>query len=95
VRTPTTPLAFNFRTTHNNLSGENHEKPRQNCATLALTLALVLPAFAGTIGTDKAEPPPPPSVTADGTIGTDKTGTTTATVTEIALSLLQSVIALF
>ncbi|MGI9104745.1 MAG: hypothetical protein ACR2G4_00700 [Pyrinomonadaceae bacterium] len=67
------------------------KKLQQICATLALTLALVLSASAGVIGTDKT--PPPPS--ADGIITTWKTGTTADTATEIALGLLQSVIALF
>ena len=62
---------------------------RQFCATLALTLAFTLPASAdGIITTWKTG-------TADGIIHTDKTGTTTDTATEIALRLLQSVIALF
>jgi hypothetical protein len=67
---------------------------RQICATLALTLTLILPASAGVITTGKDEPPPP-SVTTDGVITTGKTGATPTTATEIALSLLQSVIALF
>jgi len=74
---------------------------RQICATLVLTLAFTLPVPAdgiihtgktgtadGIIGTDK-------TATTNGTIHTDKTGTTTDTATEIALRLLQSVIALF
>ena len=68
---------------------------RQICATLALTLALTLPASAGVITTMKTDPPPPSTTTADGIITTWKTGTPADTTTEIALSLLQSVIALF
>ena len=70
---------------------------RQFCATLALTLTLTLPAFAdGFITTMKTDPPPPaPTVAADGFISTGKAGEPADTVTEIALSLLQSVIALF
>jgi hypothetical protein len=63
---------------------------RQICATLALALAFTLPVSAdGIIHTDKT------GTAADGIIHTDKTGTTTDTATEIALRLLQSVIALF
>jgi hypothetical protein len=63
---------------------------RQICATLVLTLAFTLPVSAdGIISTWKT------GAAADGTIHTDKTGTTTDTSTEIALRLLQSVIALF
>ncbi|MGI9106903.1 MAG: hypothetical protein ACR2G4_11715 [Pyrinomonadaceae bacterium] len=44
----------------------------------------------------KTDPPPPaPTVAADGFISTGKAGEPADTVTEIALSLLQSVIALF
>ena len=70
------------------------KKLRQICATLALTITFTLPAFAdGFITTMKTDPPP--SATADGITHTDKTGTTADTATEIALGLLQSVIALF
>jgi len=63
---------------------------RQICATLALTLAFTLPASAdGIISTWKT------GAAADGIISTGKTVTTVDTATEIALSLLQSVIALF
>jgi len=62
---------------------------RQFCVTLVLTLAFTLPASAdGIIHTGK-------TATADGVITTMKTGTPADTATEIALSLLQSVIALF
>jgi len=67
---------------------------RQICATLALSLVLVPSAFAdGFISTDKT--PPTPTVAADGYISTGKAEESADTVTEIALSLLQSVIALF
>lgn len=56
---------------------------RQLCAGMVLTLSLALPAFAGHIPCGNDDPPPPPpttqSVTMDG----------------IAVSLLQSVLALF
>ena len=70
---------------------------RQICATLTLTFIFTLPAFAdGFITTGKTEQPPPaPTVAADGFISTDKAAQSADTVTEIALSLLQSVIALF
>ena len=70
---------------------------RQICATLALSLVLVHSAFAdGYITTMKTDPPPPaPTVAADGYISTGKAEESADTVTEIALSLLQSVIALF
>ena len=70
---------------------------RQICATLALSLVLVPSAFAdGFISTTKTDPPPPaPTVAADGFITTGKAGQPADTVTEIALGLLQSVIALF
>jgi len=74
---------------------------RQICATLALSLAFTLPVPAdgiihtgktgtadGIIGTDR-------TATTDGIIHTGKTGTAADTATEIALRLLQSVIALF
>ena len=67
---------------------------RHFCTVAALTFAFALSASAdGIISTDKAAPPPP--VTANGVISTDRTGTTANSVTEIALNLLQSVIALF
>ena len=78
---------------------------RQICATITLTLAFTLPAFAdGYITTGKNEPPPPaPTVAADGFITTDRAGQVNTgngeepadTVTEITLSLLQSIITLF
>ena len=68
---------------------------RQICATLALSLVLVPSAFAGYITIDKTPPPPAPTVTTDGYIILDKAGEPADTMTEIALSLLQSVITLF
>jgi len=70
---------------------------RQICATLALSLVLVPSAFAdGFITTVKTDAPPPaPTVAADGYITTGKAEESADTATEIALSLLQSVIALF
>lgn len=75
------------------------------CASVVLTLALAASVFAGQIDTGKTPPPPPPtSATAAGQIDTgiappDTTpnGETTSveSVTEIALNLLQSVLALF
>ncbi|MGI9107127.1 MAG: hypothetical protein ACR2G4_12870 [Pyrinomonadaceae bacterium] len=67
---------------------------RHFCAVAVLTFAFTLSVSAdGIISTEKAAPPPP--VTANGVISTGKTGTTADSVTQIALNLLQSVIALF
>jgi len=69
---------------------------RQICATLALTLVFALPAFAdGYISLGKTSTPPPSAATADGYILIDKAGQPADTMTEIALSLLQSVLTLF
>jgi hypothetical protein len=75
------------------------------CASVALTLLLSVTAFAdGIIQTGKNDPPPPPpppaSVTAQsdpaGLDGIIQTGvTSTNTTTEVEISLLQSVLALF
>lgn len=78
------------------------------CALVVLTFALMVPAYAGNISTGIADPPPPPSssATTDGNISTgitsqttEGTGETTASasssITEIAVNLLQSVLALF
>ncbi len=80
---------------------------RTLCAALVLVGALTLPAFAGEIGTGIA-PPPTPNATGeigtgatDGDIGTGAASeeadeaTTPDSVTEAALLLLQSVLALF
>jgi hypothetical protein len=80
-------------------------------AALALALVLTTPASAGIMYPEKTPPPPPPSATSvtqsdvtDGTTSTDVTvqGNTTgdattasSSVTETALNLLQSVLALF
>ena len=80
---------------------------RMLCAALALMSALVVPAFAGNIGTGSPEPPPSQPATAgdigtgatDGNIGTGLTSqgaaaTTAPSTTEVALSLLQGVLSL-
>jgi hypothetical protein len=68
--------------------------------------ALTVPTFAGVISTGKDEPPPPPAPTATATQGTPNTGIAGTistgsseaviddTLTQIALSLFQSVITL-
>jgi hypothetical protein len=80
---------------------------RRLSVALVFTLALTIPAFAGEIETTKTSPPPSqPSQTAtvNGEIettvtGQEETGSSEATaadpVAEIALNLLQSVLALF
>jgi len=79
---------------------------RQFCVAFVLTLTLTLPAFAGEISTGVAPPPPPVSTssTAPGEITTMAAGdistmiseeATTASMTETALNLLQSVLSLF
>jgi hypothetical protein len=79
---------------------------RQLSVALVFTLALTIPAFAGDIQTTVTAPPPPPSTssTAPGEISTGVAGdisttisgdATTASMTETALNLLQSVLALF
>nr|QEO73718.1 hypothetical protein [uncultured bacterium] len=80
---------------------------RRLSVALVFTLALTIPAFAGEIETTKTSPPPSqPSqtATANGEIettvsGQEETGSSEATAadsaTEIALNLLQSVLALF
>jgi hypothetical protein len=80
---------------------------RQLCVALVFTLALTIPAFAGDIQTGIAPPDPPPastSSTVPGEISTTVAGdistmiseeATTASLTETALNLLQSVLALF
>jgi hypothetical protein len=80
---------------------------RRLSVALAFTLALTIPAFAGEIDTGKTSPPPSqPAQTAtlNGDIQTGVTGqaetgsseaTSTGAATEIALNLLQSVLALF
>jgi hypothetical protein len=79
---------------------------RRLCGALVFTLALTIPAFAGDIQTGVAPPPPsqPQTATVNGDIQTTVTGqeetgsseaTATDSATEIALNLLQSVLALF
>jgi len=80
---------------------------RQLCVALVFTFALTLPTFAGEITTMVVPPPPSQpaqTVTAEGEISTTVTGqeetgsseaTATDSATEIALSLLQSVLSLF
>jgi hypothetical protein len=77
---------------------------RQLCVASVFVFALASPAFAGEIQTPLAPPPPAQSVTAQGEISTtvtgqEETGSSEATAadsaTEIALNLLQSVLALF
>jgi hypothetical protein len=80
---------------------------RRLCGALVFTLALTIPAFAGDIQTTVTSPPPAqPAQTAtlNGDIqitvtGQAETGSSEATATdsatEIALNLLQSVLALF
>jgi hypothetical protein len=79
---------------------------RRLCVALMFTFALTLPTFAGEITTMIAPPPAQPSqaATTQGEISTPvagqmDTGSSEATVagsaTEVALNLLQSVLALF
>jgi hypothetical protein len=80
---------------------------RRLSVALAFTLALTIPAFAGEIDTGKTSPPPSqPAQTATlngdiqtGITGQAETGSSEATAagaaTEIALNLLQSMLALF
>ena len=80
---------------------------RQLCVALVFTLALTLPAFAGDIETTVTSPPPAQPAQAATTageiqttvIGQEETGSSEATAAdsaaEIALNLLQSVLALF
>lgn len=67
---------------------------RQLCMAGALSCALALPAFAGTIHTMVTAPPPVPSASTTG--GTIQTGEATAggSVAEIVLNLLQSMFSL-
>jgi hypothetical protein len=78
---------------------------RQLSVALVFASALTVPAIAGDIETGKSQPPPSPATaTAQGEIqttvtGQDETGSSEATAAdsamEIALNLLQSVLALF
>jgi hypothetical protein len=80
---------------------------RRLSVALVFTLVLTIPAFAGEIDTGKTSPPPSQptqAATTEGEIDTGITGQTetgsgevsaTNSATEIALNLLQSVLALF
>ena len=75
---------------------------RRLCGALVFTLALTIPAFAGEMDTGIA--PPPQAATTEGDIQTTTTeqaemvsseATAADSAAEIALNLLQSVLALF
>lgn len=81
---------------------------RKILAATVLTCVLSIAAMAGDMGTGFTETPPPASVTGDMGTGRSATAETTVTgdmgtgasvtvdpITEIALSLLQSLLALF
>lgn len=68
---------------------------RKVCATVVLILALALPAFAGWIHIGKDEPPPPPTSPATTQSHIQIGVAPTDPATEVALSLLQSVLSLF
>jgi hypothetical protein len=75
---------------------------RQFCVVVVFTLALTISAFAGEIDITKTSPPPPPTANGEiqiGLTGQEETGSgevsATDSATEIALNLLQSVLALF
>jgi hypothetical protein len=78
---------------------------RNAIAALALALVLSTPTFAGIMITEIAPPPPPPTTNSqswtgvtEGIINTDAAASApgvTDSTTEIALNLLQSVLALF
>ena len=71
---------------------------RQFCAASVLTLTLGLPTFAGEMSTTVAQPSPPPNATTAGqtsiTAADSGEASTIGSVTETALSLLQSVLSL-
>jgi hypothetical protein len=80
------------------------KKLKQLSLATALTFMLATGAFAGTIDTPAVQPPPPPdssSATTSGTIDCPAVGETQGpglasdSVTEVALSLLQSVLSVF
>ena len=75
---------------------------RRFCAAFALSLVFTAPTFAGIISTDKTPPPPAPttqSATSTNSAGIITTGNsesvTTDTLTQLALSLFQSLVTLF
>lgn len=67
---------------------------KQLCAAIVLTFAFSLPTLAGEIQMGFTPPPPPPA-TARAATTADEGQTDTDSLTEIALNLLQSVLALF
>jgi hypothetical protein len=100
VPSPTVTIIFN------NPERKIMKTLRKILAALMLTCVLSIAALAGEIGTGVAQAPPPPSVT--GEIGTGNSATaevageigtgasvTVDPITGIALSLLQSLLALF
>jgi hypothetical protein len=95
-------------TTIFNPERENMKTLRKILAATVLTCALAFPAMAGEMSTGVAQSPPPPSVTGDMSTGNSATAESTVTgdmgtgaastvdpITGIALSLLQSLLALF
>ena len=74
---------------------------RRICAIFVLTLALVLPAFAGDMPTGVISTPPDSQASATGEMSTSVTGDMTTgvtamdSVTEVALNLLQNLPPLF
>lgn len=75
---------------------------RQLCAAFMLTLALTVSTFAGQMSTTVVDPPPPaPEATTQGSMSTTVAGQietniiATDPTTEVALNLLQSLLALF
>lgn len=68
---------------------------RHLCAALALTFVLALPAFAGQMDAGITAPPPPPQGNMSTTVAGNMTTGDTDTATDVALSLLQSLLSLF
>jgi hypothetical protein len=76
---------------------------RQLCAAIALTFALSLTILAGDMSCGITSTPPPPEQSQTATCGdmscggasTDEATSSEPTITEIALGILQSVLALF
>lgn len=75
---------------------------RRLCAAFVLTLMLALSAFAGEMTTGVTQPPPPQQATTEGQVDTpplvgqmDTTVTATDSVTQAALSLLETALSLF
>lgn len=77
------------------------------CATALLTLFLTIPVLPGTIHTGYAPPPPPPpqeqqaddpsndEAEINGTVVPEGDSTDTDKITEIALSIVQSLLSIF